>query len=81
MSEKELRKARFSGRLVRKLRTRLGLSQAVFGKLVGVSGLTVLDWEKGRRIKPKYHRAIFALRKMGKREVGAAVAEGKTVVG
>ena len=39
VTDKELKKARFSGRLVRTLRTRLGLSQAEFGKLAGVSGL------------------------------------------
>ena len=79
VSDKELKKARFSGGLVKKLRNKLGLSQAVFGKLVGVSGLTVLHWEKGRKIKPKYHKAIVALRKMGKREVGAMAREGNRV--
>ena len=41
VSDKDMKKARFSGALIKKLRTRLGLSQEAFGKLIGVTGLTL----------------------------------------
>ena len=60
-----------TGPMVRKLRTKLGLTQAEFAKLAGVSGLTVYKWEKADgRIKPR-GRALVGLTKvmgMGKRE-------------
>ena len=60
---------RFSARSVRAQRQRLGLSAEDFGKLVGVSPMTIYNWEhdKGR---PKDDRlaAFVALRNVGKRE-------------
>ena len=44
--EGELEGVRFSARSVKAQRKRLGLSAADFGKLVGVSGLTVYSWER-----------------------------------
>ena len=38
---------RFSARSVKAQRSRLGLSAADYGKLVGVSGLTIYNWEHG----------------------------------
>jgi DNA-binding transcriptional regulator YiaG len=60
---------RFSARSVRAQRQRLGLSAEDFGKLVGVSGLTIYNWEHGKT-RPKKDRlgAFFALRHVGKRE-------------
>ena len=42
---KEMEGIRFSARSVRAQRQRLGLSAADYGKLVGVSGLTIYNWE------------------------------------
>ena len=38
----------FSPARVRRERARLGLSAADYGELIGVSALTVYNWEKGR---------------------------------
>lgn len=50
-------------------RSRLGLSAADFGKLIGVSGQSVYKWESGD-VKPRRAQleAIAAVRKMGRRE-------------
>lgn len=60
---------RFSARSVRAQRQRLGLSAEDFGTLVGVSPMTVYNWEHGKG-RPKDDRlAAFAgLRNVGKRE-------------
>jgi DNA-binding transcriptional regulator YiaG len=50
-------------------RTRLGLSAKDYGKLIGVSGLTIYHWEAGKS-KPRRSQlpAIVAVRGIGKRE-------------
>jgi DNA-binding transcriptional regulator YiaG len=60
---------RFSVRSVRAQRRRLGLSAEDFGKLIGVSAMTVYNWEHGKG-RPKNYRlgAFAALRTIGKRE-------------
>lgn len=60
---------RFSARSVRAQRQRLGLSADDFGKLVGVSQMTIYNWEQGKG-RPKNDRlaAFVALRGVGKRE-------------
>lgn len=40
----------FNGKAVKAERDRLGLSAANYGKLVGVSMLTVYNWEKGKSV-------------------------------
>ena len=40
----------FSGKAVRAERQRLGLSASDYGELVGVSMLTIYNWEKGRSV-------------------------------
>ncbi|MCF7221444.1 helix-turn-helix domain-containing protein [Marilutibacter chinensis] len=65
---------RFSPKGLHKLRERLGLSAAEFGRLFGVSGPTVYNWEKGvTRPKPDQLERIATLRSKGKREVQAAL--------
>lgn len=70
-----------TGATVRKLRAKLGLTQAEFAKLAGVSGLTVYKWEKSDgRINPR-GRARAGLSKvigMGKREAKRAVSTVET---
>jgi DNA-binding transcriptional regulator YiaG len=75
----ELDGIRFSARSVRAQRTRLGLSAADYGKLVGVSGLTIYSWEKGasRPRKPQL-KALVDVRGIGKREARARVEAEKT---
>ncbi|HUT37259.1 MAG TPA: helix-turn-helix domain-containing protein [Planctomycetota bacterium] len=66
----EVKKARISGGLVKKLRKRLGLSQAALGKLLGVTSAAVVFWEQGRsRPTPGKKAGLVALRKLGRRQV------------
>ena len=60
---------RFSARSVRAQRRRLGLSAEDFARLVGVSPMTIYNWEQGKA-RPKNDRlaAFVALRNVGKRE-------------
>lgn len=57
-------------------RARLGLTAEETALILGVSGQTVFNWEKGTT-KPRADQlsAISALRKMGKREVAIRLAE------
>lgn len=65
----ELKGVRHSARSVKAQRQRLKLSAADFGRLVGVSGLTIYNWETARG-RPRKERlaALVALRSMGRRE-------------
>ena len=67
--EDELEGVRHSPRSVKTQRARLKLSAKDFGKLVGVSGLTVYSWESGKG-RPRKERlaALVAVRQMGRRE-------------
>ncbi len=78
-SERELNGVRHSARSVRAQRKRLGLSAADYGKLVGVSGLTVFNWEHGKA-RPRQDRlaALVAVRAMGRREALAKLDVRKT---
>ncbi|MCX7001781.1 MAG: helix-turn-helix transcriptional regulator [bacterium] len=80
ISDAEVKTARFSGALIKRLRTRHGLSRNEFGKLIGVTGFAVITWETNE-CKPKADRrkAIIALRKMGKRQVAKLLKEGQAV--
>jgi DNA-binding transcriptional regulator YiaG len=61
--------ARFSARSVQAQRKRLGFSAADYAMLIGVSPLTVYNWEKGKtRPRPEQLAALVALRGIGKRE-------------
>ena len=75
-------KGRFwiTGNGVKALRTRLGLTQAQFGKLAGVSVPTVIKWEgaKGKapiRLKAAIAR-LQAIRKMGKKQAEEILGTG-----
>jgi DNA-binding transcriptional regulator YiaG len=68
--------ARFSARSVKAQRMRLGLSALAFGKLVGVSGLTIYSWESGKsRLRKAQLAGFLAVRGIGKREATAKLAE------
>lgn len=66
------RNLRFSATRFAAQRQKLGLSAADFGRLLGVSPLSVYKWEKGE-VRPRRAQleAIAAARGLGKREVAA----------
>ena len=67
---------RFSARSVKAQRQRLGLSAADYGKLVGVSSLTIYSWEHGASHPRKAQlAALVAIRGIGKREALMKLAE------
>lgn len=71
MAEDEVKSARITGKMVRSIRTRLGLSQNALAKLVGVSSQAVIQWEhKDGRLsfRGDTKQRIVAIRKLGKRE-------------
>jgi DNA-binding transcriptional regulator YiaG len=65
----EVKVSRFSPRLIRSLRERLGLSQKEMATLAGVTIGAVYQWESGK-FDPRDEKkaVIVALRKLGKRE-------------
>ena len=74
--EEPLESVRFSARSVKAQRQRLGLSAADYGKLVGVSGLTIYNWEHEKsRPRKAQLAALVAVRGIGKREALTTVAE------
>lgn len=80
VTDKELKQARFSGWLIKKLRRRLELSQLELGTLVGTSMVTVGNWERGTsRPDDKNQRALIAVRKLGKRAARQMIAQNSTV--
>jgi len=61
--------ARYSARSVRAQRARLRLSAEQFARLVGVSPLTIYNWEHGKaRPRRAQFAALVALRRIGRRE-------------
>ena len=68
-AEEPLEGIRFSARSVQAQRKRLGLSALDYGKLVGVSGLTIYSWESGKSRPGEANlAALVAVRELGKRE-------------
>jgi len=60
---------RFSARSVKSQRERLGLSAADYAKLVGVSALTIYNWEQEKsRPRKEQLASLVAVRGIGKRE-------------
>jgi DNA-binding transcriptional regulator YiaG len=74
----EIKKSRFSPRLVRSLRKKLGISQKELAILSGVTVGAAHLWEKGK-FKPKDEKkaVMVALRKLGRLDV-RRLLEGKT---
>lgn len=67
---------RFGIKGLKSLRARLGLSAAEFGKLAGVSGQSIYNWEAGKAVPRRSQLATLAgLRSMGKREARARLSE------
>jgi len=67
---------RFSARSVKAQRRRTGLSAAEYARLVGVSPLTIYNWEHGKsRPRNGQFVTLVALRGLGKREARAKLNE------
>jgi DNA-binding transcriptional regulator YiaG len=73
-----LQKARLRISGLKAHRARLGLSAKDYGKLMGVSGLTIYHWEAGKS-KPQRSQlpAIVAVRGIGKREAMQRLGMGE----
>ncbi len=66
---------RFSAKGLASHRKRLGLSADALGKLIGVSGLSIYHWERGKsRPRVRYLPAIAALRTLGKKQAHEVLA-------
>jgi DNA-binding transcriptional regulator YiaG len=67
-SSEETKKARITSTTIRSLRSRLGLSQAEFGKLAGVTTGAVYLWEKKEgplNLRDKTKAALLSIKGMG----------------
>ncbi len=75
-SPDEVKKSRFSPRLLQALRKNLGITQKELSILVGVTVGTAHLWEKGK-FRPKEDKMaiLVGLRKMGKRGVRGLLEE------
>jgi DNA-binding transcriptional regulator YiaG len=66
----ELKKSRFSPRLIQSLRKHLGITQKELATLAGVTVGAAHLWEKGKfEPKDEKKRVMVALRKLGRRDV------------
>jgi DNA-binding transcriptional regulator YiaG len=83
----EVKRSRFSPRLIRSLRKRLGITQKEMASLAGVTVGAIYQWEQGIfEPRGKKKGILVALRKLGRRAVrnlleekGHEVKEKKTV--
>ena len=72
LEQREIVPARFSSSWVAKHREKLGLSAADYAALVGVSPLTIYNWEKGKtRPRQAQLEAWGEIKHLGKREAWA----------
>jgi len=70
---------RFSARSVRAQRRRLKLSAADYGRLVGVTGQTIYQWEQGKsRPRKSQFGALIAVRSIGRRAALERIAGAAT---
>jgi DNA-binding transcriptional regulator YiaG len=75
------KKARLTSKGIRRLRRKLGLSQANFAKLLGASTQTVHMWETKKgplRLRGNTLTAVLSAREMGAREAKRRIAETGT---
>jgi DNA-binding transcriptional regulator YiaG len=80
IAPKTAERLRISSKTIRTLRSKLGLSQESFGKLLGVSSNAVFSMEhKKGTLKPRTATLsnLLALKNMGKREVNKKLEEMK----
>jgi len=76
VSEEEIRKVRFSPRLIRSLRKKLRVTQKELALLAGVSVGAVHQWEGGKSQPRAVKKArLVALRKLSRRDVKKLLEE------
>ena len=69
LTEADSAPVRFAAKGVISQRRRLGISAADFGKLIGVTGHTIYQWEHGAsRPRRAQVTALASIRRLGKRE-------------
>ena len=70
-------KARFSAQGLKTHRARLGLSAGDYGKLAGVSGQSIYNWESGQTVpRDAQSAALASVRRLGKRSALAKLEGG-----
>ena len=76
VTPEDMKKARFSPRLIKSLRKHLGVSQREMAKLAGVTVGAVFQWEKGK-FEPKddKKKILVGLRKLGRQNARNLLAE------
>jgi DNA-binding transcriptional regulator YiaG len=77
----ETKKARITSTTIRSLRSRLGLTQAEFGKLAGVTTGAVYLWENKEgplNLRDKTKAAIVSIKGMGAREAKDKLGKAET---
>jgi DNA-binding transcriptional regulator YiaG len=75
-SPEEMQKSRFSPRLIRRLRQRLGITQKELATLSGVTVGAIFQWEKGIFDPRDENKGVLvALRKLGRRDVKKLLEE------
>jgi len=76
VTPEDMKKARFSPRLIKSLRKHLGVSQRDMAKLSGVTAGAVFLWEKGI-FEPKddKKKVLVGLRKLGRQSARKLLAE------
>ncbi len=75
---KEVRGARITSKSIRDLRAKLGLTQAEFATLAGVTGQSVYQWERKDdrlQLRQATKAAIVEIRKMGVRDARRRLEE------
>ena len=76
--EEEGKRARLTSKSIRSLRNKLGLSQASFAKLVGVTTHAVYLWENKEgalSLRDKTKAALLSIRGLGAREAKQKLAD------
>jgi DNA-binding transcriptional regulator YiaG len=77
-SPEEMKKARFSPRLIKSLRKRLGVTQKEMALLAGVTVGAIFQWEKGIfEPRGEKKKMLVALRKLQRREAKKLLEEKK----
>ena len=77
----ETRKARITSTTIRSLRSRLGLTQAEFGKLAGVTTGAVYLWENKEgplNLRENTKAALLSIKGMGAREAKEKLGKAET---
>ena len=78
VTPEDMKKARFSPRLIKSLRKHLGVSQKEMTKLAGVTTGAVFQWESGK-FEPRddKKKILVGLRKLGRQKARNLLAEKK----